>query len=405
MAVFSYQGRNQSGKAVSGAVDAASLDLAAQKLLSGGISPISIDPKKVEADEEGISFSFGRKVQTEELIILTRQLYSLTKAGVPLNQSFRGLAQTLKNRYLVDVLADVERNLNNGVNLSASMSRHVDVFPRLYVSLILVGENSGKLDQAFKQLVDHLELEQNTSKQIKGAFRYPMFVAIALMIAMVVLNIWVIPIFADLFQKFGAELPLMTRILLGTSGFFVTYWPYLLTLAVGLSVSFSRWKSQEAGLLKWDAFKLRIPLIGEITQKAVLSRFCRTFAMMLASGVPLIQTVELCASAVGNAAVGERIRNMRRGIERGESLLQAIGNSDLFTPLVLQMVSVGEQTGKVDEMLNDVAEFYDREVDYDIKSLSANIEPILIVAMTGIVAVLALGIFMPMWEMFSVVQS
>jgi len=405
MAVFSYQGRNQSGTAVSGAIDAASAEVAAQQLLAGGISPITIDPKQIDADEEGISFSFGRKVKTDELIILTRQLYSLTKAGVPLNQAIRGLALTLKNRYLVEVLADVERNLNNGINLSAAMSRHVEVFPRLYVSIILVGENSGKLDMAFKQLVDHLELEQETSKRIKGAFRYPMFVSIALLIAIVVLNIWVIPVFANLFEKFGAELPLMTRILLGTSGFFVAYWLYMAVI-IGVAVGwFLRWKSQEQGLIQWDAFKLRIPLMGAITQKAVLSRFCRTFAMMLASGVPLLQTVELCSSAVGNAAVGERIRNMRRGIERGESLLQAIGNSDLFTPLVLQMVSVGEQTGQVDTMLTEVAEFYDREVDYDIKNLSANIEPILIVMMTGIVAVLALGIFMPMWEMFSVVQG
>ena len=162
MAVFAYQGRNSTGGAVKGAIDAASAESAAQQLLSGGIHPISITAEKEKTDEEGISFSLGRKVKVDELIMLTRQLYSLTKAGVPLNQVFRSLSQTLRNRYLVEALLDIERNLNSGVNLSAAMGRHVEVFPRLYVSIILVGENSGRLDQAFKQLVDHLELEQET---------------------------------------------------------------------------------------------------------------------------------------------------------------------------------------------------------------------------------------------------
>lgn len=405
MAVFSYLGRNQSGESVSGAVDAVTEENAAQQLLTGGIYPVSIKLKKADVDEEGISFSFGRKVKVDELIMLTRQLYSLTKAGVPINQVFRSLSLTLKNQYLIDVLVDLEKNLNNGVTLSTAMSRHIDVFPRLYVSIILVGENSGKLDQAFKQLVDHLSLEQETSRRVKGAFRYPMFVLIALVAAIVVLNIWVIPVFAELFEQFGAELPLVTKILIGTSNFFVNYGFILFGLVVVASISFYLWVNKEEGRLKWDAITLKFPIIGEISQKAVLSRFCRTFAMMMASGVPLIQAVELCSNAVGNAAVGERIRNMRRSIERGESLLQSIGNSELFTPLVMQMVSVGEQTGKVDEMLIEVADFYDREVEYDISIMSARIEPILIVIMASIVGLLAMGIFLPMWDMFSVVQG
>ncbi len=405
MAVFAYNGRNQSGDRVKGAIDAGSSEAAAQQLMAGGIHPIAINRAKGDSDEEGISFSFGRKVSSEELIILTRQLYSLTKAGVPLNKAIRGLSLTLRNSVLISALADIEKNINSGITLSSAMGRHVDIFPRLYVSMILVGENSGRLDEAFNQLVEHLELELETARRIGGAFRYPMFVFIALGIAMVVLNIFVIPVFADLFDQFEAELPLATRILIGTSNFFVDYWPVLLVLTIAAVGGFYSWVGKEQGRLKWDAIKLRIPLVGSITKRAVLARFCRTFAMMMSSGVPLIQAVELCSSAVGNAAVGARIRGMRRGIERGESLLQAIGNSDLFTPLVMQMVAIGEQTGQVDEMLNEVADFYNREVDYDIKNLSTNIEPILIVMMAGLVGVLAIGIFLPMWEMFGAVQG
>ena len=405
MTVFAYSGRDQNGEAIKGALDAANAQAAAHQLLAGGIHPISIKAKKIEVDEEGISFSFGRKVKAEELIILTRQLYSLSKAGVPLNKCIRGLAMTLKNPVLVDVLFEIEKNLNSGLTLSASMSRHVDIFPRLYVSMVLVGENSGRLEEAFKELIDHLELEQETARRISGAFRYPMFVGIALSIAIVILNIFVIPVFADIFQQFGAQLPLMTRMLIASSNFFVDYWqPLLVILVIGIFL-FKNWLAKESGRLKWDAFKLKIPVVGSILLRAILARFCRTFAMMMASGVPLIQSVELCSSAVGNAAIGERILGMRRSIERGESLLQAIGNSDMFTPLVMQMVAVGEQTGQVDEMLNEVADFYNREVDYEIKNLSANLEPILIVMMSVLVGILAVGIFLPMWEMFSVVQK
>ena len=405
MTIFSYSGRDQNGDSVNGALDAPNAQSAAHQLLSGGIHPISIKAKKPEVDEEGISFSLGRKVKAEELIILTRQLYSLTKAGVPLNKCIRGLAMTLKNPALVQVLFEIEKNLNSGLTLSASMGRHVDIFPRLYVSMVLVGENSGKLEEAFKELIDHLELEQETARRISGAFRYPMFVAIALSIAIVILNIFVIPVFADIFQQFGAELPLMTRMLIATSNFFVDYWELLLVILVVGIFMCKNWLAKESGRLKWDAFKLKIPVVGSIMLRAILARFCRTFGMMMASGVPLIQAVELCSSAVGNAAIGERILGMRRGIERGESLLQAIGNSDMFTPLVMQMVAVGEQTGQVDEMLNEVADFYNREVDYEIKNLSANLEPILIVMMSILVGILAVGIFLPMWEMFSVVQK
>lgn len=405
MTAFDYSGRNANGQAVTGTLDASSVELAAQQLISGGIHPTKIEKKGGVVSENAISFSFGPKIKTDELITLTRQLYSLAKAGVPLNQSIRGLALTLKNKHMVSVLNDLEKNLNSGVTLSTAMSKHEDVFPRLYVSMVLVGENSGKLEQALKELIGHLELEQDTARRIGGALRYPMFVFIAISVAIVVLNIFVIPVFAELFEQFGAELPLMTKVLIGTSNFFVKYWVYIGVLVAGCSFAFINWIGRETGRIKWDAFKLRIPVVGSIILRAVLAKFCSTFSMMLASGVPLIQAVELCSTAVGNAAVGEKIRGMRRSIERGESLLQALGNSDMFTPVLMQMVAVGEQTGQVDEMLAEVADFYNREVDYEIQNLSANIEPIIIVMMACLVGVLALGIFLPMWDMFGVVQG
>jgi MSHA biogenesis protein MshG len=232
-----------------------------------------------------------------------------------------------------------------------------------------------------------------------------MFVMIAIVIAMVIMNIVVIPIFADMFLSFGAELPLMTRILLATSNFFMTKWPFLLvgiTLIIFLLIKYLR---TENGRYRWDKTKLKLPIVGSIFERTLLGRFARSFSMMLVSGVPLTSALNLVAEAVNNAFMSERILSMRKNIEKGESLSRVASSSKLFTPLVLQMINVGEETGRVDELLAEVAEFYEREVDYDLKSLTSKIEPILISIVAGMVLILALGIFTPMWDMMGAIKG
>jgi MSHA biogenesis protein MshG len=285
------------------------------------------------------------------------------------------------------------------------MAEYPKVFSQLFVSIVHVGENTGQLEKAFLQLSQYLELEMDTRKRIKTAMRYPTFVILAIVIAMVILNIFVIPQFAEIFGRFNVELPLATRILIGTSSFFVNYWPLLLVLTIG-SVFLVRWYvGTPKGRMLWDKTRLRLPVVGSVIERSLLARFSRSFAMMVGAGVPLNQALSLVASAVDNAFMAERIVEMRRGIERGESLLRNAISSELFTPLVLQMISVGEETGQVDELLTEAAEFYEREVDYDLKSLTARIEPILITVVAGMVLILALGIFTPMWDMMRAVRG
>jgi MSHA biogenesis protein MshG len=261
------------------------------------------------------------------------------------------------------------------------------------------------LDVAFLQLSFYLERDQETRKQIKAATRYPMFVMIAIVIALVVMNIVVIPIFAGMFESFGAELPLMTRILLSTSEFFITKWLYLLVGIMFLIIAISRYLGTENGRYKWDRAKLKLPVVGSIFERTLLGRFARSFSMMLVSGVPLTSALNLVADAVNNAFMADRILNMRRNIERGESLSRVASSSKMFTPLVLQMINVGDETGRVDELLAEVADFYEREVDYDLKSLTSKIEPILISVVAGMVLILALGIFTPMWDMMGAIKG
>jgi MSHA biogenesis protein MshG len=236
------------------------------------------------------------------------------------------------------------------------------------------------------------------------AVRYPIFVLVAIAVAITVLNIFVIPVFADLFTRFGADLPWATRVLIASSNLFVHYWGLMLLALVLAVFGLRYYLSTGSGALQWDRYKLRVPLIGNILERAMLARFSRSFAMMLTAGVPLINALQLCAQAVGNRYLGQQISGMREGIQRGESLLRTAKASGMFTPLVLQMIQVGEETGQVDELLNEVGLFYEEEVDYDLKNLSSYIEPILITAIAGIVMILALGIFLPMWDMFSVMK-
>jgi MSHA biogenesis protein MshG len=406
MAQFSYTARKSSGELATGVLEAADASSVAQILSGRSFTPIEITETSQEKTNElnQISF-FTPNITLDDLVIFSRQMYSLAKSGIPILRAVKGLADTTGSKRMAVALDDVADQLERGRTLSSALNKHNQVFGRLFVSIVHVGENTGKLDEAFLQLSFYLEREQETRKQIKAATRYPMFVMIAIVIAMVIMNIVVIPIFADMFLSFGAELPLMTRILLATSGFFITKWPYLL-VGIALSVFLLiRYLRTENGRYKWDKTKLKLPIVGSIFERTLLGRFARSFSMMLVSGVPLTSALNLVAEAVNNAFMAERILSMRKNIEKGESLSRVASSSKLFTPLVLQMINVGEETGRVDELLAEVAEFYEREVDYDLKSLTSKIEPILISVVAGMVLILALGIFTPMWDMMGAIKG
>nr|WP_252732241.1 type II secretion system F family protein [Paraglaciecola arctica] len=390
----------------SGVLEATDDSSVAQILVGRNFTPIEITENSQEQIEESAQVSFlTPNVTLDDLVIFSRQMYSLAKSGIPILRAVKGLADTTGSKRMAMALDDVADQLERGRTLSTALNKHDQVFGRLFVSIVHVGENTGKLDEAFLQLSFYLEREQETRKQIKAATRYPMFVLMAIVIAMVIMNMVVIPIFAEMFVSFGAELPLMTRILLATSNFFITKWPFLvvgITVGIYLLVRYLR---TETGRYKWDKTKLKLPIVGSIFERTLLGRFARSFSMMLVSGVPLTSALNLVAEAVNNAYMAECILNMRKNIEKGENLSRVASSSKLFTPLVLQMISVGEETGRVDELLAEVAEFYEREVDYDLKSLTSKIEPILISIVAGMVLILALGIFTPMWDMMGAIKG
>lgn len=405
MPTYRYQGRNLDGSKTSGHVDAPTEELAAEALFNKGVIPTLI------SSDQGADFSidwkslFTPSVPLEVLVIFCRQLYSLTKAGVPLLRSMKGLIQNCANKQLKEALEAVSNELTNGRSLSSSMQMYPKVFSPLFVSMIHVGENTGRLDEALLQLSHYYEQEVETRKRIKTAMRYPSFVISFILVAMFILNVKVIPQFTSMFSRFGVDLPLPTRILIGMSDFFVNYWPMMIGVLLGCLFAFRAWLSTAAGRQKWDKFRLRMPIVGGIVNRAQLARFSRTFALMLKAGMPLNQSIALSAEALDNKFLESRLLEMKAAIEAGTSVSTTAVNANIFTPLVIQMISVGEETGRIDELLLEVADFYDREVDYDLKTLTARIEPILLVIVAAMVLVLALGIFLPMWGMLDAIKG
>jgi MSHA biogenesis protein MshG len=404
MALFRYKGRGPQGDLVEGDLEGATADAIAAQLINTGVTPIDIRASMAGGAGLGVFGRdlFARRPDLTDLVLFTRQMYTMMKAGVPLNQAMVGLVRSTRNPVLAAALRDVEAAVASGRELSGALSRHPRIFSTLFVAMVRVGENTGRLDDAFLQTSQYLELEKDTRTRIKSALRYPSFVVVAMALAIGIINVMVVPAFAKVFERAGVELPLPTRMLIATSDFFVAYWPMMLVGIVALVIGARVYINTETGRYVWDRLKIHLPVVGDIINRATLGRFARAFAMSLKAGVPLVQALAVVSRAVDNEFIGARMVDMRTGIERGDTLTRTAAATGMFTPLVLQMLQVGEDSGAIDDLMNEVAGYYEREVDYDIKNLSATIEPILIVFMAVLVLILALGVFLPMWDLATV---
>lgn len=401
MKTYSYRARDAAGALREGRVTADSAQAAASQLADSGVIPLQVDEVQGGSAGSGIDLAalFERRISLDDLILFSRQMYSITKAGVPIIQGLMRLAESTPNPRFAAILKEIGRDLEGGRDISSAFARHIDVFGTLYISILRVGEMTGQIDRAFQSMYDYLQRDKVVIDRVKAAMRYPTFVIVAIAIAIGVLTVLVIPAFAGVFASTNMELPLPTRILLAISTFASAYWPLIL---VGLALAvfaFRRWTATDGGRLWWDRAKLRIPKVGDVLLRATLARFTRAMGVALSAGVPITQALVGVARASGNAHIADKILAMRAGVERGDSLLRTAAQAQVFTPVVLQMIAVGEETGQLDVMMLEVADFYDREVEYDIANLSAIIEPLLTVVVGIMVLVLALGVFLPMWDL------
>jgi len=400
--LFAYKGRNARGELMQGVLEAADSGAVADQLFSTGVTPIEINVTTAVAkqgDDNLWERLTEKKVTAMDVQLFSRQMYTLLKSGVPIMRGLAGLQESAISKSFGRVIKDLRESLDSGRELSAAMRRHPDVFSAFYLSMVRVGEMTGRLEEVFLRLFDHMEFDRDMRERVKTALRYPTFVIIAMVIAMIVVNIFVIPAFAKVFESFHAELPLMTRILLATSGFMQDYWGLLLAAALGAFFGFRSWIRTTKGRYEWDRIKLRIPIAGKIIHKATMARFARSFSLSARSGVPIVQALTVVAQTVDNAYLTSRVEQMRDGVERGESILRTAMTAAVFTPVVLQMIAVGEESGSLDDLMDEIAGMYEREVDYELKTLASQIEPILITFLGVMVLVLALGIFLPIWDL------
>ena len=403
MPFFAYKARNASGELLTGVMEGADSGAVADQLFSTGATPVEILVTK-KAATTGADIGWWqrlteKKVSSMDVQLFSRQLYTLLKAGVPIMRGLAGLQESAISPAFGRIIKDVRESLDAGRELSAAMARHPTVFTPFYLSMVRVGEMTGRLDEVFLRLFDHLEFDRDMRARVKSATRYPTFVIAAMIIAMVIVNMFVIPQFVKVFASFNAELPLMTRILIGTSAFMVAYWPLLLVLTIAAIAGFKAWLRTVPGRYTWDRYKLRFPIAGKIILKGTMARFARSFALSSTSGVPIVQALTVVSQTVDNAYLCARVEQMRDGVERGDSILRTSVAAGVFTPVVLQMIAVGEESGSLDDLMDEIAQMYEREVDYELKTLSAQIEPILIAFLGAMVLVLALGIFLPVWDL------
>ncbi len=407
MPLYTYTGRDAAGAEVTGSLDGINENAVAEALITRGVFPTKITiSKSSDAGRNGVlNKLFRKRISQNDLLMFCRQMYSLSKAGIPIMSALHGLAETIENPTLVEVLKHLESDLAGGLPLAAAMSRYPKVFNRLFVSLINVGENTGRLEESFLQLAEYISLDVETRRRVKSALRYPVIVISFVVVAMIILNIWVIPVFAQMFAKFGAELPITTRILIASSNFFVNYFWLILLILIAVPVAWIWWTRSPKGSVWWGKWQIKLPIVGSILFRSQLARFARSFSIMLKAGVGLNTALTLVAGAVDNSYLSEKIIGMCAGVERGESLYQTAIASNMFSPLVLQMLAVGGETGQIDTLLLEVAEYYEREVDFELRGLTAKIEPLLLVVVAIIVLILALGIFTPMWDMYGAMQG
>jgi len=400
---YIYQARNREGLAVSGVVDAADSGGVAALLVQTGLTPVHIAHASAETDVllplRRLLDAHSHSVPPEELISFCRQMHTLLRSGVPITRALAALQESSGHRGFIRVLNDIRQKLEAGRELSQAMQEHERLFDPYFRSMIRMGETTGRLDEIFLRLFEHLEFDKEMGQRVKTATRYPSFVALAIFVAVAVINVFVIPAFAEVYKSFHASLPLMTRVLIAVSDFTVHQWPLLLLLIAALATGVRAWLRSPGGKRTWDGWLLHAPIMGPVIRKALLARFSRSFALALRAGLPVTDSLSAAMQTTENVVVRARLQGMREAIDRGESVASAARQSGVFTPVVLQMIAVGEESGTVDELLTEVAIAYQGDVAYELKTLSDAIEPLLIVTLGAIVLVLALGVFLPMWDL------
>jgi type IV pilus assembly protein PilC len=403
---FDYQVRDRQGKMVTGQLEADSQAAVAAKLTSMGYSPVSIDAVKDTGLQMEIKIpGFSDRVGLKDLAIFSRQFATMINSGLSLIRALSILTEQTDNKKLAEVIAEVRSEVEAGQSLSSALAEHPKVFPKLYIAMVRAGEASGMLDQVLIRVANMYEADVKLRSKIKSAMTYPVIVLIMAILLTTVMLIFIVPTFESMFNDLGGTLPLPTRMLVAASAF-VTSWAGVVTYIVvpaGAWFTYKRIRSTEKGRHTLDVMKLRLPVFGPLFHKIALTRFARNLSTLLAAGVPILQALEITADTVNNGPIGHAVRDVQSSVREGESINGPLATHEVFPPMVVQMIAVGEETGNVDGMLSKISDFYDMEIESTTESLTAMMEPLMIGVIGAIVGSMVIALYMPMFAIFDLI--
>ncbi|MCB2223590.1 MAG: type II secretion system F family protein [Actinobacteria bacterium] len=404
--MFEFKARDRTGKVHEGQLEASSNGAVVRTLKDRGLMPLSVTEKKASALQKEIRIpGFGGKVKQKEMAIFSRQLATMVNSGLTLIRSLSILEDQSENPVLKQIVSEVRSKVEQGVSLSVALEDHPKAFSTLYVSMVRAGEVGGALDETLIRLADTLESQARLRSQIKSAMAYPVVVLNLIVFIVLAMLVFVVPIFEKMYADLGGTLPFPTQILINISRFITGKWWLIAGVVGGFVYAFRSWKRSEQGHRQWDAMKLRFPVFGKLTQKVSISRFARTLSVLSRTGVPVLQALDIVAQTAGNTVVSDAVLDVQASVKRGESLAAPLERHEVFPPMVTQMMAVGEETGALDAMLSKVSDFYDREVDDTVSALTSLIEPMLIVVMGVVVGGILISLYLPMFNVASLIQG
>ena len=403
MSSFFYRARDKHGALVTGSLDAASIEESEAALDKMGLIPIKV-AKQASSFRLPRIGNLSAKIPQQEIIMFSRQLATLFGAGVPLSRALFTLERQAATPEFSQVVKSIREDIEAGAGFAASLRKYPRVFPELYCSLIEAGEAGGILEPVLNRLSMMLEKNSENRAKVKSATLYPKIVVVGIVIAVTILMTFVVPRFATLYSSFKIELPLPTRMLIAISGFLSEYWYFMAAAAVIIYFGVRIFLRTEAGKELWDSISLKVPVFGPIILKSVLSRFSRVLGELYRSGLPILQSLDIVSRAVDNRLISREVKRIENEVRAGKSLSAEMAAAGKFPPIIVQMVTVGEDTGRLDEMLSKMSDYYDQEIDTSIRNLTTTLEPILLAFIFVVVLFLALAIFLPMWDIIKVVR-
>jgi type IV pilus assembly protein PilC len=402
---YTYKVKDHSGRMIEGSLEAESTALVANKLRQMGYVPIAIDKKQTTGVKREIHIpGLGNRIKMVELAIFARQFATMIDAGLTLLRSLQILALQTESKPLAEVINQVRQDVESGSSLSQAFSHHPKVFNKLFVAMVKSGESGGVLDHVLLQLASTIEKQVELRRKVKSAMTYPLVVLALVFVILTAMLVFIIPLFKGFYKSLNGTLPLMTRVLITISDLFVKLFPLVILAIVAGVYLFRRWIATENGRSRWDTFKLRVPVFGGLVHKTALARFSRTFGVLLSSGVPILEALEITKETAGNTVVARGLDDVQAGVKIGEPIAKPLEAHKVFPPMVTQMIAVGEESGALDILLEKVATFYDQQVEATVNALTSLLEPLLIVVLGSVVGTMVIALYLPMFNIIKLIK-